>query len=161
MHHHGPVPDHVRETIDNWVSDFLERPSAEESAAKVGPQAPAVLAQFLGAACHGTTEPADIEGNEVAHALLDHVAQLSLPPASRDAVPALVAAFLADLEEVGRLSGGRALASQVRASAPAFRDRAAGKVQQATRPAAKVGRNEPCPCGSGKKYKRCCLNALG
>lgn len=22
----------------------------------------------------------------------------------------------------------------------------------------KVGRNEPCPCGSGKKYKRCCIN---
>jgi len=22
----------------------------------------------------------------------------------------------------------------------------------------KVGRNEPCPCGSGKKYKQCCLN---
>jgi uncharacterized protein YchJ len=21
----------------------------------------------------------------------------------------------------------------------------------------KVGRNDPCPCGSGKKYKRCCL----
>jgi preprotein translocase subunit SecA len=21
----------------------------------------------------------------------------------------------------------------------------------------KVGRNEPCPCGSGKKYKHCCL----
>jgi hypothetical protein len=20
-----------------------------------------------------------------------------------------------------------------------------------------VGRNEPCPCGSGKKYKHCCL----
>ena len=20
----------------------------------------------------------------------------------------------------------------------------------------KVGRNQPCPCGSGKKYKRCC-----
>ena len=23
--------------------------------------------------------------------------------------------------------------------------------------APKVGRNDPCPCGSGKKYKRCCL----
>ena len=23
---------------------------------------------------------------------------------------------------------------------------------------AKIGRNQPCPCGSGKKYKRCCLN---
>ena len=31
-----------------------------------------------------------------------------------------------------------------------------GTVQQ--RPAAKkkVGRNDPCPCGSGKKYKHCC-----
>lgn len=24
---------------------------------------------------------------------------------------------------------------------------------------AKIGRNEPCPCGSGNKYKRCCLAA--
>lgn len=24
------------------------------------------------------------------------------------------------------------------------------------RSAPKVGRNEPCPCGSGKKYKQCC-----
>jgi uncharacterized protein YecA (UPF0149 family) len=21
----------------------------------------------------------------------------------------------------------------------------------------KIGRNLPCPCGSGKKYKKCCL----
>lgn len=21
----------------------------------------------------------------------------------------------------------------------------------------KVGRNDPCPCGSGKKYKQCCM----
>ena len=24
----------------------------------------------------------------------------------------------------------------------------------------KPGRNEPCPCGSGKKYKRCCINSI-
>lgn len=24
---------------------------------------------------------------------------------------------------------------------------------------AEIGRNEPCPCGSGKKYKKCCLNS--
>lgn len=23
----------------------------------------------------------------------------------------------------------------------------------------KIGRNDPCPCGSGKKYKRCCLDS--
>jgi preprotein translocase subunit SecA len=29
-------------------------------------------------------------------------------------------------------------------------------VQQVVRGTAKVGRNDPCPCGSGKKYKKCC-----
>lgn len=24
---------------------------------------------------------------------------------------------------------------------------------------AKIGRNQPCPCGSGKKYKHCCLDS--
>jgi len=26
------------------------------------------------------------------------------------------------------------------------------------RPSRKIGRNEPCPCGSGKKFKKCCLS---
>lgn len=26
------------------------------------------------------------------------------------------------------------------------------------RPEPKIGRNDPCPCGSGKKYKKCCLD---
>jgi|LGOV01.1.fsa_nt_gb hypothetical protein len=29
---------------------------------------------------------------------------------------------------------------------------------QAHKSFSKVGRNDPCPCGSGKKYKKCCLN---
>jgi preprotein translocase subunit SecA len=29
-------------------------------------------------------------------------------------------------------------------------------VQQVVRTGAKVGRNDPCPCGSGRKYKKCC-----
>ncbi len=33
---------------------------------------------------------------------------------------------------------------------------AAPTVVPARRDAPKVGRNDPCPCGSGKKYKRCC-----
>jgi uncharacterized protein YecA (UPF0149 family) len=24
--------------------------------------------------------------------------------------------------------------------------------------APKIGRNEPCPCGSGKKFKKCCAD---
>jgi preprotein translocase subunit SecA len=29
-------------------------------------------------------------------------------------------------------------------------------VQQVVRGGDKIGRNDPCPCGSGKKYKKCC-----
>jgi hypothetical protein len=31
--------------------------------------------------------------------------------------------------------------------------------QPATR-GPRVGRNDPCPCGSGRKYKRCCLDRV-
>jgi len=31
-----------------------------------------------------------------------------------------------------------------------------GKMETFRREAPKVGRNDPCPCGSGKKFKKCC-----
>ncbi len=37
------------------------------------------------------------------------------------------------------------------------RPRFAGrKAEPHRRPGTKLGRNDPCPCGSGKKYKNCC-----
>ena len=36
-------------------------------------------------------------------------------------------------------------------------DPAARRPQQREEP--KVGRNDPCPCGSGQKYKKCCGRA--
>ncbi len=60
--------------------------------------------------------------------------------------PGLVASFRERYEIVKRI-GTRSL------------ERAGYEIE--TRPAApvrsvRVGRNEPCPCGSGKKYKKCC-----
>ena len=34
-------------------------------------------------------------------------------------------------------------------------------VKTVVRPGPKIGRNDPCPCGSGKKYKKCCLHRDG
>lgn len=36
----------------------------------------------------------------------------------------------------------------------------AAKKRAATPKAKKVGRNDPCPCHSGKKFKMCCMNRL-
>ena len=33
--------------------------------------------------------------------------------------------------------------------------------QQLNRRPPRVGRNEPCPCGSGRKFKHCCLQRRG
>lgn len=160
MHSHGDLPAPVRETIDLWVSDFFDRPAAAAPAGRVGEAAATVLSTFLEVACDARG-PSELSEGAISHALLDHVAGLSLPPTAMAAVPDLVAAFLADLEDVGRLADGRTLAAHVRAIAGPFRDRAAGRPATITRPAAKVGRNDPCPCGSGRKYKQCCLRALG
>ncbi|MBR5501017.1 MAG: SEC-C domain-containing protein, partial [Clostridia bacterium] len=35
-------------------------------------------------------------------------------------------------------------------------DKQSAPQKSVVRQTAKVGRNDPCPCGSGKKYKNCC-----
>ena len=49
--------------------------------------------------------------------------------------------------DLGAFSGGAAAGERPEAS---------GSGGQVRRTAPKVGRNDPCPCGSGKKYKHCC-----
>ena len=53
-------------------------------------------------------------------------------------------------DEVGQF----AMAEQQRAAAQAPQGDV--KVKQIKLETPKVGRNDPCPCGSGKKYKKCC-----
>jgi preprotein translocase subunit SecA len=50
----------------------------------------------------------------------------------------------------------RAYKPEASTSAPAGAPSEPAKVAQMQRSTDKVGRNDPCPCGSGKKYKRCC-----
>jgi uncharacterized protein len=34
-----------------------------------------------------------------------------------------------------------------------------GHLEPRRREGPKIGRNEPCPCGSGRKYKHCCASS--
>ncbi|MFO7951282.1 MAG: preprotein translocase subunit SecA [Bacillota bacterium] len=61
-------------------------------------------------------------------------------------------------QQIAAVGGGRASAGSAGGTAKA-RGQAAQAQQQKKEPVTvekKVGRNEPCPCGSGKKYKKCC-----
>ncbi len=71
--------------------------------------------------------------------------------ARRAAQPAIAAAA-AIAGAAGTATQRRDLAAAVQASRGSERP----KRQPVRRTAPAVGRNEPCPCGSGKKYKNCC-----
>jgi hypothetical protein len=58
------------------------------------------------------------------------------------------------LAEIGRLAGEAETAEEEQEEEPYFEP---GKTL--TRETQKVGRNDPCPCRSGKKYKKCCGHA--
>jgi len=65
--------------------------------------------------------------------------------------PPAVSTSMDDLEEAFQRRKRREL-DQARMAGAGERQ----PVQQVVRGTAKVGRNDPCPCGSGKKYKKCC-----
>jgi hypothetical protein len=80
----------------------------------------------------------------------------------RDAVDISIAGDVEDVEIALGLRAGRATPAPKYMVLPTgdFPWLDAARVQQNTRVSprsAKVGRNDPCPCGSGKKYKKCCL----
>lgn len=146
----------TRETIENWVGDFCGSDAVRSFSSGTREYAPELLTTFLVAAC----EARDIELGDMAEADLKpallRLAKLQVPESVKAEVPALCGAMLADLETQGRLGGGRILGAYVRALKDAFAESAAGKSKPIKNPGSRIGRNDPCPCGSGKKYKKCC-----
>ncbi len=147
---------YTREKIENWVGDFCGSDAARALSSGTREYAPELLTNFLVAACAvRDVEPEEIEEPDLKPALLK-LARLAVPASIKSEVPALCAAMLADLESQGRLSGGRGLGAYVRALKEAFAEAGSDKAKPVKRPGSRIGRNDPCPCGSGRKYKKCC-----
>ena len=148
---------YTRETIDNWVSDFCMGEPARRFTGPIVEYAQEVLSRFLAAACEVRgAEPGDVTEADLRTALLGAVAGIELPQSVRAETPDLCAAFLENLEDAGRLGGGRSLGRFVRAMREPFLKSSGASKTPERRVAPKLGPNEPCPCGSGQKFKRCC-----
>jgi uncharacterized protein YchJ len=140
------------ESIEHWVGDFLTSTAGELEARVFGERAASVLVAFLENACGSEVAPDEISEANIRDGVAIGIAPLALEGAERHAVPALLQSFLAYCESAGRLSGGEALGNFARVTATAH------LLKKQTRKATiKVGPNEPCPCGSGRKYKKCCM----
>jgi hypothetical protein len=140
---------------EDWAGDFAESTACSLLPDAVKDQAPALCAEFL----RRTREPSEADVRRV---LLEELPSLGLPPALRASAPETLAVFLGWLQDGGRLADGHALGRWIRALAPAYRDRCAPggglRVPPVVKKTADLGRNDPCPCGSGRKYKKCCAS---
>jgi hypothetical protein len=145
------------ETIANWAADFANDDAVRLFPAAVQSVAAEVLTIFLAAACQvrgcdlNTVVDADIKV-----ALLEHVAVKSYPPEVHPFIPSLCRVYLSDLQTRGRLGNGAALGRFAGALKAAYADASRLRPETFTRPGEKIGRNDLCPCGSGKKFKKCC-----
>lgn len=146
-----------RERIENWVSDFLHGDGARRFTGPIVEYAHEVLTEWFVAACAVRgTDASDLCEEDLRAALLSRVAGIEAPASVRQQIPDLCGAFLESLEAEGRLGGGRKLGVFVRALRDAFVRSSGGGRAPERRVAPKIGGNEPCPCGSGQKFKRCC-----
>jgi hypothetical protein len=155
------MPDLTRDAIVNWVSDFCQSDALGLFPGALAEHAQGILETLLEAA----TSPRQLtlerlDEPALKHALLEAVARLALPQELRPFVPSLCRAFLEDLQHRGRIGNGQGLGRYVGALRDAFLA-AGGAPVPFQRPGGKIGRNDPCPCGSGRKYKKCCGQERG
>lgn len=126
---------------------------------------------------HEHKEIRETTAEHVNHFMLEFAPRkLSFSTEDVKKVPEILSQFLTFLETDGHIHNGVQLGDIAKANSRAF-TKAMPKQKKVTdkkpaKPAkkaaamkkpkkkavleAKVGRNDPCPCGSGKKYKKCC-----
>ncbi len=116
----------------------------------------------------------EIKNEHVEHFMLDFAPRkMSFDTDVMKQVPEIMEAFLIFLESSGHINNGIELSVTVKNKSREFlklmpREKTARekttakKTTPPKKPAkkktleVKAGRNDPCPCGSGKKYKKCC-----
>ena len=155
----------LRERAESLISEYA---GSEHFLLEVGPVkdgAEALLSAFFReAAALGLESLDDIKAKHVEAVLLESMPRLDLSIEAKRAVPDQLEAFFAFLKDSGRFPPAGAWRMCVEALKPRYLGslRADGSVKGTTfkKNYAEVGRNDLCPCGSGKKFKKCCMELI-
>jgi len=146
---------------------FLDSPQAATLGARRNVRT--IVERFLGCAYDEIGKaPHLLEGEDLVEILSERLPAhfTRRDPLAEDLEPVLEA-YLAHLGERAVVLHAFELRRALLEAAPAFRARVASgdlaghAPSRPTRPfvhrASRTGRNDPCPCGSGKKFKQCCM----
>jgi hypothetical protein len=139
--------------IHDYISDFLSSEHFLFIPASLKEYAEQVLDYF----CSNSRDPVSIPSIETT---LFSMARLDLPLSVRKDIPKLLVAFFEYLGLSGKYPPAVAWIGHVELIEKGYRAlfREDGSVRGTTfeKHYSDVGRNDPCPCGSGKKFKKCC-----
>ena len=148
---------------ENWASDYSESTEALQWAGPVRDHVSEILQAFGEAVRTKDPDfPDEISPGTFVEVLGTTMTRLQLDDAVRRDIPEVIAGFLDYLQETGRLGEGRDWAAQIRVIGSSFRERlkpdggVKGVTIRKSKDVTPLGRNDPCPCGSGKKFKKCC-----
>jgi hypothetical protein len=111
--------------------------------------------------CSGVGEPVTSESIDGA---LNALARLDVTADAKRAFPDLLRQFLEFASSTGRVPQAGQWVRFVDDAEAGFigrlRDDGTLRGKTHRKAFADVGRNDPCPCGSGKKFKKCCIELL-
>jgi SEC-C motif len=147
-------------TFNSFVDEFLSSQEFLFLSPELQEHGPGLLAAFAGAGF----SPETFSIGDLENVLLTRMARLDVPLSVRRAVPELLRAFFGYLAQSGRFPPARAWAEWVtdidKKYQAGFRDDGSVKGETFKKRYTDVNRNDPCPCGSGKKFKKCCMNII-
>lgn len=153
-------------TIESLTDDFLGSPQFAFIASEYKERAPALLSSFASACgARGAASPEKLSIAILDDVLMNHIARLDLPVEARRGATDVLRAFFDYLAQSGRyppalswLGWLTGLEGNYRAR---LRDDGSVKGETFRKRYTDVNRNDPCPCGSGKKFKKCCMKLIG
>jgi uncharacterized protein YecA (UPF0149 family) len=95
---------------------------------------------------------------------LKKAAQLNIDLETKKSVPELVKEFYTFLSSSGKIPGAQEWINLVALYEDEyrkmFRDDGSTRGTTHVKKYTDTGRNDPCPCGSGKKFKKCCMGLI-
>jgi hypothetical protein len=151
--------------FNSLIDEFTSSPQFLFLESDLKENAAALLASFTHAcASRGAATPEGLTIAILDDVLLNHMAARDVPLPVRRGVPSLLGAFFGYLSDSGRYPPAGAWVGWVEQLdgryQSKFRDDGSVKGETFKKNYSDVNRNDPCPCGSGKKFKKCCMGIL-
>ena len=152
--------------VEPYLDDYLGSEHLLFLNTAIKEQADGILRTFFQrAGAWGATSLETLKAKTVEAVLLEDMGNLALPADTKRNIPDLFSGFFNYLKETGRFPGAGSWQLCVESVQDRFhsslREDGSQRGQTFKKNYSDVGRNDPCPCGSGLKFKKCCGPRIG